>query len=380
MALTAGDKLGPYEILSLLGKGGMGEVYKARDPRLDRVVAVKVSHAEFTERFEREARSIAALNHPNVCQLYDVGHNYLVMEFVEGAPIAPPDTSRKLLDMAVQIADGLAAAHAAGIVHRDLKPDNILITGDGRVKILDFGLAKAVAGAGGDDDATQSIAMSLTDAGTTLGTIAYMSPEQARGKTNLTAQSDQFSFGLVLYEMAAGKRAFQRGSGAETMTAIIREDAETLPTSVPAHLRWIVERLLSKEPAERYDSTRDLYRELRQVRERMSESASAVAIPQSETTLAPTRRKIPWAAIAVVLLLGLALTAVLLFVSRQNVGPDLAKYRYTPFAMNSSGLPGGPRWSPDGKAIAWLETVDGRRRLLVRNRIEKLSWLSAAGS
>src|ERR1700721_1393041 len=145
MPLTTGTRLGPYEILTPLGAGGMGEVYKARDTRLDRIVAIKVSKENFSERFEREARVIAALNHPNICQLYDVGPDYLVMEFVEGTPIGAVDSARKLLDIAIQIADGLAAAHAAGIIHRDLKPDNIFITREGRVKILDFGLAKAVA-------------------------------------------------------------------------------------------------------------------------------------------------------------------------------------------------------------------------------------------
>src|ERR1700683_4604935 len=134
MPLSPGDRLGPYEIVSAIGKGGMGEVWRARDPQLGRDVAIKVSAQQFTDRFEREARAVAALNHPNVCQLYDVGPNYLVMEYVEGSPVAPPDSNRKLLDIAVQIADGLAAAHAAGIVHRDLKPDNILIARDGRVR------------------------------------------------------------------------------------------------------------------------------------------------------------------------------------------------------------------------------------------------------
>src|ERR1700746_1352316 len=207
MTIAAGTRLGPYEILAPLGAGGMGEVYKARDTRLDRTVAIKVSKEAFSERFEREARAVAALNHPNICQLYDVGPDYLVMEFVEGAPIASVDSTRKLLDIAVQISDGLAAAHAAGIVHRDLKPDNVLITRDGRVKILDFGLAKAAHGEIGDDDATRTIdagERALTDPGTAVGTVAYMSPEQARGERNLTAQSDQFSLGLVLYELAAG--------------------------------------------------------------------------------------------------------------------------------------------------------------------------------
>src|SRR5579871_3034456 len=149
MSLPAGTRRGPYEILSPIGAGGMGEVYKARDTRLDRTVAIKLSKEAFSERFEREARAIAALNHPNICQLYDIGPNYLVMEFIEGSPLGPVDNSRKLLDLAVQIADGMAAAHAAGMVHRDLKPENILVTRDGRVKILDFGLAKAAASAHG---------------------------------------------------------------------------------------------------------------------------------------------------------------------------------------------------------------------------------------
>src|ERR1017187_2338193 len=279
MELKSGDKLGPYEILSRLGVGGMGEVWKARDTRLDRVVALKTSHAKFSERFEREARAVAALNHPNICQLYDVGPDYLVMEYIDGSPVTPPDSPRKLLDIAAQMSEGLAAAHAAGIVHRDLKPDNILITREGKIKILDFGLAKAAHGEIGAEEGTRTVAVNLTDPGTTVGTIAYMSPEQARGRTDLTPQSDQFSLGLVLYELASGKRAFRRGSAAEVMTAIIREDAEPLPASVPAPFRWIVERLLAKEPAERYDSTRDLYRELRQLRERLSESISAGAIP-----------------------------------------------------------------------------------------------------
>ena len=262
MSLASGASRGPYEILNPIGAGGMGEVYRARDTRLDRTVAIKVSKEAFSQRFEREARAVAALNHPNICQLYDVGPDYLVMEFVEGAPIASVDSNRKLLDIAVQIADGLAAAHAAGIVHRDLKPDNILITRDGRVKILDFGLAKIVAAnnpdaVNPDNDATR--AMSHTEAGATLGTIAYMSPEQARGSADLGPQSDQFSFGLVLHELATGKRAFPRGSAAEIMTAIIREEADPLPATVPAPLRWIVERLLAKDPSDRYESTRDLY-------------------------------------------------------------------------------------------------------------------------
>src|SRR6202050_1587000 len=166
MSLAPGAYRGPYEILNLIGAGGMGEVYRARDTRLDRTVAIKVSKEAFSERFEREARAVAALNHPNICQLYDVGPDYLVMEFVEGTPVAPVDSPRKLLDMAVQMSDGLAAAHAAGIVHRDLKPDNILVTREGRIKILDFGLAKAASGNIAPGDATRTVAVTVTNPGT----------------------------------------------------------------------------------------------------------------------------------------------------------------------------------------------------------------------
>jgi serine/threonine protein kinase len=337
----------------------MGEVYKARDTRLNRTVALKVSKEAFSERFEREARAVAALNHPNICQLYDVGPDYLVMEFIEGAPVAPVDTARKLLDIAVQIADGLAAAHAAGIVHRDLKPDNILITRDGRVKILDFGLAKIIPAESADADATR--AMTRTEAGATLGTIAYMSPEQARGSADLSAQSDQYSFGLVLYELATGRRAFSRGSAAEVMTAIIREEAEPLPAAVPAPLRWIVERLLAKDPADRYESTRDLYRELRQVRDRLSETAvsgvqaaSTVAVPER---LRPRGRMIA-AALAIAAAAGSA--GWMLRPSR-----DVGNVRFTPIEVSWEN-PSTAVWSPDGKAFAYSAGAAGSRRVFLR--------------
>ena len=310
MPLSVGDKLGPYEIVAPIGAGGMGEVYKARDTRLDRIVAIKTSKTEFSERFEREARAVAALNHPNICQLYDLGTlpdggGYLVMEYIEGSPIAPVDSPRKLLDIAVQIADGMAAAHAAGFTHRDLKPDNVLVTGPqtsqpGRVKILDFGLAKR-AGTIDQSEATQTIA-AVTNPGTVLGTVSYMSPEQARGE-EVDARSDQFSFGLIVYELAAGKRAFVRPSTAETMAAIIRDEAEPLPPSVPAPLRWVVERCLAKDPAERYDSTRDLYRELKLARERLSEASAGTQVQPA----IPRRRGRVWVAAA---LAALAIAAI----------------------------------------------------------------------
>ena len=353
MPLAVGDKLGPYEILARLGAGGMGEVWKARDMRLDRIVAIKISQGNFDERFEREARSIAALNHPNICQLYDVGPNYLVMEFVEGSPIAMADGVRKLLDLAVQIADGLAAAHAGGILHRDLKPDNILVTRDGRVKVLDFGLAKSLT-ARPADDATLTIG--ITDPGTVVGTVNYMSPEQARGEANLTPQSDQFSFGVVLYELATGKRAFQRGSAPETMTAIIREDAEPLPGSVPAPLRWVIERLLAKEPAERYDSTRDLYRELKQIRDRLSQATSAQSPAAAVSTPKRKRGLILGAGAVACLAAGSALT---LFLSPSPVAaPDLSAYKFTPLSR-AEAEEDSPQWAPDGKSIAYTRRIHG---------------------
>jgi serine/threonine protein kinase len=349
MPLATGTKVGPYEILSVIGVGGMGEVYRARDKRLGRDVAVKVSKERFSGRFEREARAIAALNHPNICQLYDVGPDYLVMELVAGGSIAGPDSLRKLLDLAIQIADGMSAAHGAGIVHRDLKPANIQVTSEGRVKILDFGLAKSVVTA---DDTTRSMAVGpITGAGTTIGTVAYMSPEQARGQPDLSVQSDQFSFGVLLYELACGKHPFPRRSQAEVMTAIIREDPDPLPRSVPPPLRWIIERLLAKNPAERYDSTRDLYRELRQIRERLSEvsiSAQQAAMPE-----VPKRRiRRAWLIVAAVI----ATSAFILALMPSPA--DLSSYKFMPVSREE-GTERSPEWSPDGKSLAYTVNVNG---------------------
>jgi serine/threonine protein kinase len=235
MALATGAKLGPYELATSIGAGGMGEVYRAHDHRLGRDVAVKIippsfaSDASRVHRFEQEARAAAALNHPNILAVYDIGTHdecpYIVSELLEGQTLRErlrggPLPIRKVVDYALQIARGLVAAHDRGIVHRDLKPDNIFITNDGRVKILDFGLAKLTRPEAGIDDQTKTM---QSDPGTVLGTVGYMSPEQVRGKET-DARSDLFSFGAVLYEMISGKRAFKGDSSADVLSAILKEE------------------------------------------------------------------------------------------------------------------------------------------------------------
>jgi predicted ATPase len=287
MPLLPGSHLGPYEIGTLLGAGGMGEVYRARDPRLDRAVAIKILPAELSadadhlHRFEREARSASALNHPNIVTIYELAQDgsthFIAMELIEGQTLRQLLASgtlpiRKAIEIASQVAEGLAKAHEAGIAHRDLKPDNLMISSDGFVKILDFGLAK-VATRAAEHQETREISAWHTQPGVVLGTVQYMSPEQASGAP-FDFRSDQFSFGLVLYEMVSGKRAFPRGTAVETLVAIMREQAEPIAVQnpdAPAPLCWAIERCLAKDPDKRYFSTRDLARELAAIRDRFSE-------------------------------------------------------------------------------------------------------------
>ncbi len=246
MEIIPGTKLGPYEILSPIGAGGMGSVWKARDPRLSRDVAIKVSDARFSERFAREAKAIAALNHPNICQIYDVGPDYIVMEYIEGVSPKGPLAATEVVRLALGIAAALEAAHEKGITHRDLKPANVIVTASG-IKLLDFGLAQVnSSGIGSDETAT-----ALTSAGAVMGTAAYMSPEQAQGRP-ADARSDVFSFGLVLYELLSGRRAFAGQSTVELMAAIIRE--EVAQPEGPANLAAIVMRCLRKAPDSRFQT------------------------------------------------------------------------------------------------------------------------------
>jgi serine/threonine-protein kinase len=268
VAWAAGTMVGPYELDSRIGAGGMGEVWKARDSRLNRVVAIKRLNAPHAQRFEAEARAIAALNHRNICQIHDVGPDYLVLEFVDGTPLRGPYPPKEAVRLADQIASALEAAHGKSIIHRDLKPGNILVTADGTVKLLDFGLAKLSAGV--DTDVT------LTATSSIAGTAAYMSPEQAQGKP-LDARSDLFSFGAVLYEMLSGARAFDGTSVADVLSAILRD--EPRPLHVPGPLTAVIARCLCKAPADRFSSASDLKAALQQTSTPATTAPSIVVLP-----------------------------------------------------------------------------------------------------
>ena len=381
MTLSAGARLGPYEILAPLGAGGMGEVYRARDERLGRDVAIKVLPAELAEnaerlkRFEKEARSASALNHPNIVTVYDIGStdgtSWIAMERVDGETLrrllaAGPLPLKKLLAVATQIAEGLAKAHETGIVHRDLKPENVMVTKEGTAKILDFGLAKLTAPTGESGELTQSPTASAgTEVGVVLGTVGYMSPEQALGEA-LDFRSDQFAFGSILYEMVSGKRAFARASAPETMAAIIREEPELLSSAAPASpvpLRWIVDRCLAKDREERYGSTKDLARDLARLRDGVSQGnlsspASAVA-PSSRRSM---RR-------------GLALTAAGALAAGIGIGivatrkPQPGPPAYRPLTFRRGAIYKS-RFAPDGETVLYTAAWQGRPAQLYSTRLD----------
>jgi eukaryotic-like serine/threonine-protein kinase len=267
MTLKPGTQLGPYEIISAIGAGGMGEVYRARDTRLGRTVAIKILDKAHMERFEREARAIAALNHPHICTLHDIGPDYLVMEYIEGEPVKGPLPAEEAIRIAIQIAGALEEAHRRRILHRDLKPGNIMVTASGSAKLLDFGLAKQVSSSEADTTSTLE--------GAVMGTPAYMSPEQAQGKP-VDVRSDIFSFGAVLYEMLSGRRAFDGPSTAQVISAVLRDDPK--PVQTLPQLERVVMSCLAKQPQDRYQTMSEVKKALEQVSIKPAEEQPSIAV------------------------------------------------------------------------------------------------------
>ncbi len=361
--------MGPYEIRASLGAGGMGDVYRARDERLGRDVAIKVLPRDVTadrdrlKRFEKEARAVSSLNHPNIVTIYTVEQigsaSFIVMELVEGKTLrevleSGPVPVRKLLGIATQIAEGLARAHASGIVHRDIKPENVMVTRDGHVKILDFGLVKLTHPADDEGQPVQGPTVShMTMPGVVMGTVGYMSPEQASGRP-VDFRSDQFSLGSLLYEMATGKPPFQRESAAQTLAAIIQEEPEpigVLNPKMPAPARWIAERCLAKEPRLRYASTEDLARELATVRDRLGEVSST---DLTAPALKPSRLRrtglVAWAAVTL-----FAAVAAVLFLRRPAEAPQLRRHALlVPPAGTEFDIENPPAVSPDGQRMVFV--------------------------
>ncbi len=393
MALSPGARLGPYEVVAPLGSGGMGEVYRAKDTRLGREVAVKVlpdevsGDARALTRFETEARAVAALSHPNILALFDVGESggvhFAVSELLEGETLRAalgrgPLPMRRSLGIAAQVADGLAAAHEKGIVHRDVKPENIFVTTDGRVKVLDFGLARHDVSRHDASDTRSPTLAALSEKGVVLGTVAYMSPEQARGEV-VDFRTDQFSLGTVLYEMLTGKRPFGGASVADTLAAIIRDEPEPLEKrtpNAPAPVRWIVDRCLAKERLGRYDSTRDLARDLATCGLYLSETTSGAAaarpLPQPAW-----RRAAPWALSAI---LALAAATALLRPTRQSPSPAPPVVRISRPLHGITSVGPALAISPDGTRVvfaAWDPSAGDR---LMVWKIEEAETRPIAGS
>jgi eukaryotic-like serine/threonine-protein kinase len=367
-----GRRLLHYDILDKLGQGGMGVVYKARDTRLDRLVAIKVlpgakmADPERNARFLQEARAASALNHPNIITIYDFaqaeGMSFLVMEFVPGktldALVTPKGLRvRQVLALGAQVADGIHRAHAAGIVHRDLKPSNIIVSDDGHAKILDFGLAKLSEPAReiGETDDTLSMAQSKTQEGTILGTASYMSPEQAEGR-RVDARSDVFSFGCVLYEMVCGQRAFAGASLISTMAAILNKEpvpASQLTPECPRELERLIQRCLRKDPEKRLQNMGDM----RMALEELEQELNAAPVTEPARTAKPRRRRMPWSAVAIgVLAFSSAWLGYRAYVFRSEAPvaqPQLRRVTWEP------GLQMQPTWSPDGKFLAFSSNQSG---------------------
>ena len=383
MPLSPGTKLGRYEIRSKIGEGGMGEVYRARDEKLNRDVAIKVLPATLSEnsdrlhRFEQEAQAAGTLNHPNILAVYDVGMHekspYVVSELLEGQGFREllshgPLSTRKAIDYATQIARGLAAAHEKGIIHRDVKPDNLFLTKDERVKILDFGLAKLSQPATEDTAQTDVATRRVhTDPGTVMGTAGYMSPEQVRAK-HIDYRSDIFSFGAVLYEMLSGRRAFQGDSAIETLNAILKEEpvdlAASNPNIAPA-LGRVVSHCLEKSPERRFQSASDVAFAL--------EALSGVAShPSQQTTIGIipirskwSRERLLWITLSALLTLALGTLAFFYFSRSENSQNRTVKLALA--APPGTSTPSRITISPDGQRVVFVATnTDGKRLLWVR--------------
>ncbi|MGA2920824.1 MAG: protein kinase [Candidatus Sulfotelmatobacter sp.] len=379
MNLTSGTKLGPYEIVSLVGAGGMGEVYRARDSRLKREVAIKVLpqalslDADRLRRFEQEALATAALNHPNILAVFDIGTNegspYVVSELLEGETLrdrlrSGPVVVRKALDYALQIAHGLAAAHEKGIIHRDLKPENLFLTKDGRVKILDFGLAKLTQPDPSKAGAHTSLPTmtQATEAGVVMGTAGYMSPEQVRGAA-VDPRSDIFSFGAILYEMISGKRAFHRETAADTMSAILKEDPADLSATnrnVSPALERIVQHCLEKNPEQRFHSASDIAFDLEHLTGVSSTGAKVTAVAS-----APPRSKL-LLPIAGALAIALVMLALGWWLGRGSGRAPQAEYKQITFRTGSMG---NARFTPDG-SIVYSASWDGGEDQLYLSRTD----------
>jgi serine/threonine protein kinase len=372
--LDTGTKLGPYEIQSPLGAGGMGEVYRARDTRLERDVAIKVLPSAFSDdtgrmqRFQQEARTLSGLNDPNLLAIYDVGQqdktHYLVTEYLEGQTLAEKLaggalSSRRVTDYALQVAKGLAAAHEKGVVHRDLKPDNIFVTRDDRVKILDFGLAKQSTELIADSEQTQTKAnRPATAPGMVMGTAGYMSPEQVRGLP-ADARSDIFSFGVILYEMLSGKRAFKRDSGVETMNAILKEDPEELGssgTTTAPGLERIIRRCLEKEPKQRFQSASDVGFAIEALTGLSGSSAGQKTVPAVKPL---------WRRTAVVVGGVLVLAAVVMLL--WNRAPAVVNPTFERLTFQRGSIQNA-RFSPDGQTVVYSASWEGRPSELFATR------------